>query len=103
LRAGSASHLRTKHYRRLSLARAHRTVARTICDGAVQSRKHVTAEVAHAMCRSLHTPYFVNKVRRVASRVMVSVSRGMLVTNGPISQPKPSGMPRVSVSDSHSI
>lgn len=40
-------------------------------------------------------------VLRVVVSVNSSDSRGMLVTNGRISQPKPAGMPRVSVIDSH--
>lgn len=40
-------------------------------------------------------------VVRVVSSVNVSDSFGMLVTNGPTSQPKPNGMPRVSEIDSH--
>ena len=38
---------------------------------------------------------------RVVSSVNSSVSRGMLVTKGPTSQPRPYGIPRVSVIDSH--
>ena len=37
---------------------------------------------------------------RVVSSVNVSDSRGMLVTNGPTSQPKPAGIPRESDTDS---
>jgi len=42
-------------------------------------------------------------VRRVACRAAVSMSRGMLVNIGPISQPTPVGILRESVSASHSM
>jgi putative flippase GtrA len=41
------------------------------------------------------------RCRRAAVRVNVSDSRGMLVTNGPISQPSPMGMVRLRDTDSH--
>src|SRR5262249_8006602 len=121
LRAGQAVNLWSEHHGCVYFARPDRAAPGAARDGAVRAWKNhgigkerCVGRSGRAGTKAIPPAQFdacggkrsaallATRLRRVACSADVSMSRGILDTTGPISQPSPVGMLRESVKASHS-